>query len=325
MIRLTIAVLLCAITFSPPSAGSGPGTISKQQFDQLYSELSNRGRWGKDDELGTLNFITPEVKIRAAGLVQKGLSISLALDLNTEKSDLNTHPFEHNFSVVNMGSQSVVSDKYSVEYHGAAHSHLDALSHMTHEGKTYNGFTAEIVESAGLAKLGIHNMADGIVSRGVLVDIPWLRGVEFLDPGDAVSLPDFEAWEAKTGITIRAGDVLLVRTGRWQRDRKFGSAHLIDGAAGLHASTLKWLKQRDVAVLGSDGGNDVIPSGVEALPFPIHVLALTSLGMPLMDNLDLDALADEALKQERWEFLFVATPLRVHGGAGSPINPVAVF
>ena len=325
MKNIAVILLLCIIPLSAISAEPDSEAISMQQFDRWFDQLSNWGRWGKEDERGTLNLITPEVKTAAAALVTQGVSISLGLDLNKEKSDHNTHPFVHKSSVHSFGAYDVVSDKYSVEYHGAAHSHIDALSHMTYKGSSYNGFTADSTRPEGAGKLGIQNIQDGIFSRGVLVDIPWLRGVDYLKPGDPITVSDLEAWEKKTGISIRQGDVLLVRTGRWIHDRKHGAVHLAAGAAGLHASVVKWLKQRDVAVLGSDGGNDVIPSGVEGLQAPVHVLALVSLGMPLFDNLDLDALAGEASKHERWEFLFIVAPLRVDGGTGAPVNPIAVF
>lgn len=325
MIKVIIAFLLCAIAFSAIPAEPDPETTDTQEFEQWFNEISNWGRWGKDDELGTLNLITPELKIKAAGLVRHGITVSLALDLNKVKSEYNPRPFEHTSSVVTFGSQSFASDRYAVEYHGATHSHIDGLAHVIHRGKTYNGFSADLIGPEGSEKLGIHNMKDGIFTRGVLVDMAWFRGVDFLEPGDAITAADLEAWEAKTGIVVRTGDALLVRTGRWQRTRQLGPSHLTDGAAGLHASVAKWLKQRDVAVLGSDGGNDVIPSGIEGVQVPLHELALAGLGMPLLDSLDLDALAGEALKHERWEFLFVGAPLRVEGGTGAPLNPLAVF
>ena len=140
-----------------------------------------------------------------------------------------------------------------------------------------------------------------------------------------MTVADLEGWEAKTGITIGTGDVLLVRTGRWVLDQKHGFVNLVKGAAWLHVSVVKWLKQRDVAVLGSDGGNDVIPSRVEGEMIPVHLLTIAGSGMPLFDNLDLDALAGEVLKHEKREFLFVAAPMRAEGGTGAPINPLAVF
>ncbi len=325
MIKILIALLLCASPFSAISAEPDPETLGRQQFEQWFNEISNWGRWGKDDELGTLNLITPDIKVKAAGLVKQGITISLARNLNKIKSDINPHPLEHTTSVTSFGSQAIASDRYAVEYHGAVHTHIDGLAHVLHKGKMYNGISADLIRADGSEKLGSHNMKDGIFTRGVLVDMAWLRGVDFLKPGYSITASDLEAWEARTGISIRTGDVLLVRTGRWQRDRQRGPSDLRDGAAGLHASVAKWLKQRDVAVVGSDGGNDVIPYSVDGVSFPFHVLAVAGLGMPLLDSLDLDALASEALRLDRWEFLFTCAPLRVQGGTGAPINPLAVF
>lgn len=304
---------------------SKPEAMSLQQLETLFEEISNWGRWGSDDQLGTLNLITPDVKTKAAALVEHGVSVSLAINLNKEKSDHNPRPFEHKSRSSDNGNHNVVIDKYSVVYHGAAHSHLDSFNHLTHKGKSYNGFSEEDTDPLGAGNLGIHVMANGIFSRGVLMDIPWLRGVEYLDRGEAITVADFEAWEAKTGITVGSGDVLLVRTGRWKLDQEHGAIHLVHGGAGLHASAVKWLKQRDVAVLGSDAGNDVVPSGVEGESIPVHLLTLVALGMPLLDNLELDTLASEVLKREKRVFLFTAAPMRVKGGTGSPINPLAVF
>ena len=323
MNRFISAILLCSISFSVFSAKPEP--VSRQQFDKWFNEISNWGRWGSDDELGTLNLITPDVRSQAAALANKGISISLALDLGKVKHDFNPHPLEHRAWVRSVGGQTYVFDEYAIQFHGPTHSHLDGLGHVIHQGKMYNGFSADLVSPNGVEKLGVDNMRDGIVTRGVLVDVTWLHGVDFLEPGYAITVSDLESWETKTGVTIRTGDALLVRTGRWARTRELGPSHLVDGGAGLHASVARWLKQRDVAVLGADGGNDVLPSGVEGVQAPLHELVIAGLGMPVLDSLDLERLAGEALKQKRWEFLFIAAPLRVPGGTGAPINPLAVF
>ena len=307
------------------SATPKPKAISLQQLEAMFDEISNWGRWGEEDELGTLNLITPEIKAKAAALVEHGVSVSLAANLDKEKSDYNSAPFEHSSGAHDTGNHVVVHDKYCVSYHGSAHSHIDSLNHITYRGKSYNGFSEVETYPEGAGKLGIHNMADGIVSRGVLVDVPWLRGVDFLDRSEAITVADLEAWEAKTGTTVGKGDVLLIRTGRWALDQKHGAINLGKGATGVHVSVVKWLKQRDVAVLGSDAGNDVIPSGVEGENIPVHLLTIVGLGMPLFDNLHLDALSNAVLKHRKTEFLFVASPIRVEGGTGAPINPLAIF
>ena len=189
----------------------------------------------------------------------------------------------------------------------------------------YNGFSVDELKPSGSKKLGIHNAYEGVFTRGVLIDIPWLRGVDYLEPGTAITVADLKAWEKKTGVKVGSGDVLLIRTGRWECVRQNGQWNFLAKAAGSHASIAKWLKARDVAVIGSDGVSDVMPSGVEGLANPLHELVLVGLGMPILDNLDLDAVAAAAKERNRWEFLFVGAPLRVPGGTGSPLNPLAIF
>jgi kynurenine formamidase len=146
-----------------------------------------------------------------------------------------------------------------------------------------------------------------------------------MEPGAAVLPEDIEAWETKTGITIGAGDVLLVRTGRWAKVASTGEWNYTESAAGLHPSVVEWLHERRVAVLGSDGAGDRYPSGLEDSESPIHFLVLYGMGMPILDNLNLEDLAIYAKDNARYAFLFTAAPLRVVGGTGSPLNPIATF
>ncbi len=299
--------------------------VTKTQFDSWLQEISNWGRWGADDQLGTLNVITPEKIKAAADLVREGVTVSLALDLNKQADELNANPFEHTLTVATFGGHEVAGDRYAVEYHGFAHSHIDGLPHFAHGGKMYNGFSVDTLKSDGAEKLGIHNAKNGIVSRGVLIDMPWFKGVDYLEPTTVITVGDLEAWEHKTGVTVSSGDVLLIRTGRWERVRQKGQWNFLEAAAGSHASVAKWLKARDVAVIGSDGVSDAMPSHVEGLANPLHELVLVGLGMPILDNLDLDAVAQAAAARKRWTFMFVGAPLRVPGGTGSPLNPLAIF
>lgn len=322
---LWVLLLFATTSWQVNAAENEPQFVSTAQFEQWLQEISNWGRWGRDDELGTLNLITPEQRIAAAELVRDGLSVSLALDLNTQPDAINANPFEHTLTVSTFSGHQVAGDRYSVQYHGFAHSHMDGLAHFIHKGKMYNGFSIEILKETGAEKLGIHNAKNGIFTRGVLVDMPWFKGSDFLEPGYAITIEDLEAWEAKTGITVASGDVLLIRTGRWERIRQKGQWNFLEAAAGSHASIAPWLKARDVAVIGSDGVSDVMPSGVEGLANPLHELVLVGLGMPILDNLDLGPVAEAARERNRWTFLFVASPLRVVGGTGSPMNPMAVF
>ena len=300
--------------------------ISKEQFNGLIKANSNWGRWGDQDELGTLNLVTPAKRKDAAALVQQGITVSLELELNKTPDEWNTNPFEHEVLVAEMAGHQVAGDKYALESHGLVHTHMDALPHFAHEGHFYNGIPRSAAKASGVEKLGIQNIGSlGVFTRGVLVDLPRLYGVNYLDPGSAITAEDLESWEESAGVNIGSGDALLIRTGRWAKVAKDGRWNFLQAAAGSHASVATFLRQRDVAILGSDGISDVMPAGVEGLALPLHELALVALGMPLLDNLDLEVLAREAARLNRSTFLFVCAPLRIPGGTGSPVNPLAIF
>jgi kynurenine formamidase len=326
MRTLTTALTLVLIFAAGTATAAAAPEVSRAQFDRWMKEISNWGRWGEDDELGTLNLITPARRLAAMALVKEGITVSMALPLNTRKDDLNQNPFEQQLTTGEFGGHQVAGDRYAVEYHGFAHSHIDGLPHFAHDGKMYNGVPFRSLTAAGAPRLGIHHAgAEGVVTRGVLVDMPRHLGVPYLEPGTAIGVSDLEAWEKASGVTIGAGDVLLVRTGRWVKVARDGQWNFLESAAGLHASVARWLKDRDVAVIGCDGVSDVMPSGVEGLVNPLHELVLVGLGMPILDNLDLEAVADAAHQRNRSTFLFIGAPLRVVGGTGSPLNPLAVL
>ncbi|MBM62905.1 MAG: cyclase [Acidobacteria bacterium] len=325
--KSTIVLLLALLLLVPvtDALGQGAESVSRTDFNRWMKEISNWGRWGSDDERGTLNLITNERRLAATQLVREGTSVSMALELNTRLGPVNTNPFEHSLTVSTFSDHEVAGDVYRVQYHGFAHSHVDGLPHFAHNGQLYNGFPVSGLTSGGAERLGIHNAHEGIVTRGVLVDMPRHKGVDYLEPGTAITISDLESWEQATGLRIGSGDVLLIRTGRWDAVRQLGQWNFVERAAGSHASVAKWLKTRDVAVIGSDGVSDVMPSGIDGLANPLHELVIVGLGMPILDNLDLDAVAQAAHERQRWEFLFVGAPLRVRGGTGSPLNPIAIF
>ena len=326
---LTAGMLLLVIFMMPRTlfaqAQDSSSQLTAETIEQWMSTLTNWGRWGEEDELGTLNLITPEKRKRVAAPVTQGIPVSLAFDLSKEASANNEYPIEHSLRVPEQEGGIFAEDTYTIRYHGFAHSHVDALCHIFHQGKMYNGFLQSGVKPTGADKLGVQTMKQGIFTRGVLADVPWLKGLPYLERGTAIRVEDLEAWEQQTGIKIESGDGVLVRTGLYKRRREVGTWNLTQHAAGLHASIIPWLKERDVATVGSEGTNEVLPSGIDGMPFPIHRLAVVALGMPLLDNLNLEDIAREAKARERWEFLFVAAPLRVPGGTGSPLNPLATF
>ena len=289
----------------------------------FHQTLSNWGRWGDEDQLGALNLITPGVTAAAAATVRSGRTVSCARPLDTVSSADNPSPVAHHMT--GTATEGMGADYFAIASHGFATSHLDALCHIFHEGKLFNGYPAETVTAHGATKLGIHRLHDGIVTRGVLLDIPALRGADALEPGQPIFPEDLEAAEAKAGLEVRPGDALLVRTGRWRWRATHGAWDAGQLAAGLDASCLPWLRERDVAALGSDGVSDVLPSRVDGVGMPIHTVAIVAMGVHLLDNLDLDALATACADESRWEFLLTVAPLVLRRGTASPVNPIALF
>jgi kynurenine formamidase len=309
---------------APPLLGPGPSAArfptNAEEFDQMFHQIKNWGRWGKDDQLGAANLITETKRRQAVGLAKRGITVSLARNPMTETAPDNPSPFEHT-----MG-RGFTTDTYRVSYHGYAHSHIDALCHILYKDQTYNGYArAEINTDKGCTKLGIENLKNGIVTRGVLIDIPRLRNLPYLEPGTPVFVEDLEAWERKAGVKVSPGDAIFLRTGRWARRAQVGPWLVSRNAAGYHASVAPWLKTRGVSFLGSDAAQDVTPSLVQGIALPIHTLAITALGIDIFDNQDLEAVADTAAKLNRWEFLLSVAPIPVTGGTGFPVNALAIF
>lgn len=300
--------------------------LTKTDIDRMMKELSNWGRWGKDDQLGAMNLITPAKRKQAAALVREGVSISLARDTNTQTAEDNPQPYEHSMTLAGVGNRGQFSlDRIGVSFHGYQHTHLDALCHMFWQGKMYNGFSQEEVTKEGASKLSIANLKQGVFTRGILIDLPKLKGVAYLEPGTAIYPEDLDAWEKKTKIKLTPGDVIFVRTGRWARRAAVGPWDVSRNSAGLHASCAKWIKQHDIAIIGSDVASDLLPSGIEGVSHPIHQLVLVAMGVYIFDNCDLEALSEACDKRNRWDFLLTASPIAVAGGTGSPLNPIATF
>lgn len=314
------------------SHGSAPGRpvadrqpVTKDQYEQWKKELTNWGRWGKDDQMGALNPITPAKRKQAAGLVKEGITVSLARDVDTEKSSENPQPYEH---VMTQAGATGAGDRFAVSFHGYAHTHLDAFAHRFFDGKMWNGVSYEAVtKEAGATKNSIYNVHNGIFTRGILIDVPALKGVKYLEPDVRIYPEDLEAWEKKAGVKVSAGDALFIRTGRWVRRAQTGPWNIAQSTAGLDTSVVPWLKKRDVALLGSETAQDAFPAvpGSQLSGLAVHDFALIELGVHLFDDCDLTALAEAAAARKRWDFLLVAVPLPFKNGTGSPLNPIAVF
>jgi kynurenine formamidase len=289
----------------------------------LHQSLSNWGRWGDDDQLGALNYITDEVTAAAADTVRSGRTVSCARQLPTQPALDNPNPVAHHMT--GTATEGYGADYFAMAPHGYATTHIDALCHIFHDGHLYNGFPIEMVTAHGARRLGIHHLRSGIVTRGVLIDVPAVRGVEALEPRTAIYPEDLEAAEQAAGITVQPGDALLVRTGRWRWRDEHGPWLPSEGMAGLDASCMAWIHERQVAILGSDGVSDVMPSPVDKIGMPIHTVALVAMGLHLLDNLALDELAETCAQTGRWAFLLTVAPLVLYRGTASPVNPIAVL
>jgi kynurenine formamidase len=216
-------------------------------------------------------------------------------------------------------------DYIGVDYHHDTHSHIDALCHVALDGALYNGKPTLALTEAGATVNTIDAVKNGLVGRGVLLDVPRLRGVPWLEPGEHVFPEDLEAAEREQGVRVAKGDILLVRTGHARRLDELGPWDTANAKAGLHPTTALFLAERRVAALGSDGNSDTAPSTTEEIAFPIHALTINAMGLYLLDYLQFEDLVPACERAARWEFLFVAAPLRIVGGTGSPINPIAIF
>jgi kynurenine formamidase len=304
--------------------------LKSSEVKALFDKLSNWGRWGKDDERGALNFITAEKRAAAARLVKTGEAVSLALPLATIPAADNPAPVTHLMVQAGFDSHDMdlpyAGDYFAIAPHGMANTHIDALCHVFWHGKMYNGFDAAEVGSHGARKCAIDVARTGIISRGVLLDIPKIKKVEWLEPGERILPEELEAAERDHGIRVEEGDVLLIRTGRaTMRKAKGGWDPMRVGLPGLDASCLPWLHERKIALLGSDSVSDVVPSGLDDVPLPIHVGTLVVMGIHLIDNADFDALASACGATGRYEFLFTMGPLILLRGTASPVNPIAIL
>ena len=284
--------------------------LTTADIDQMMTALSNWGRWGTEDQRGTLNLITPEKRKQAAALLRDGVAVSLAHP--AIKQEVESSPaFVHRMVGLPKAGQAIASsaDEYSVRYHGFTQTHLDGLCHLIYKGKMYNGFSQNELTEKGARKLGIENLRSGIFTRGVLMDMARHFGVRYLGADKAIYPEDLEAWEQKAGVTVQPGDAVLIRTGRWARREVEGPWDIMKGSAGLHASCLPWLKKRDVAVIGSDLATDVMPSGVEGFQLPVHWVCGVAMGMPILDNCDLEQLSELAKTRNRYAFLLTVVRL----------------
>lgn len=309
--------------------------LSADEFDTLFQDMKRWGRWGAQDQRGALHYLTPERLAASAQLVRDGVSVSLSLPLNTQAAIDNPRPAVHHMimpgasasgeSGSDSESPQFVKDYIGVDYHNDGHTHIDALCHVDYRGLLYNAQQVDTVTTDGATVDSIEVLKDGLVGRGVLLDIPRLRGLPWLEPGEHIYRDDLEAAERAQGLVVDEGDILLIRTGHVRRLSELGPWDTARLKAGLHPTAMSFVAERQVAALGSDGNSDTAPSPTDGVGFPIHVLAINALGVHLLDYLQLEDLRAACEQAGRWEFLFVGAPLRIPGGTGSPVNPLAIL
>jgi kynurenine formamidase len=304
--------------------------LSAAQFRSLYDRLRGHHQGSADDRVGTLRLITPERVRAAAGQVRLGRTASMAARFEHEPAADNPQPTVHQVNHPATGADApdglaFALDTLSLHIHGDADSHIDALSHVVYDGTLYGDVAPEDWTFEEVGDVSIDAAGQGIVGRGVLLDIPRIRGTDWLEPGDHVTADDLIAAQRAQQVQLTEGDLLFVRVGHRLRRSRLGPWDAAASRAGIHPAAVEFIARSGVAVLGSDGNNDTAPSAVEGVDFPVHVLGVRALGMPLLDYLRFENLTSICESASRWSFLCVIAPLRLGAGTGSPINPIAVL
>ncbi|MGO8959338.1 MAG: cyclase family protein [Streptosporangiaceae bacterium] len=313
------------------AAAAADLSMSAGEFRLLFDRLRGGNPWGPADRRGALNAITPAHIVAAAGQVRMGRTVSLAAQVEHEVAADNPNPWVHQLSHPATGQDGkrgldFALDSLALQVHGNADSHMDALCHVVYDGMLYNDVVPDTWTDDATGELSIGAAArQGIAGRGVLLDIPRLRGSDWLQPGEHVTVADLLGAEKSQDVRIGEGDVLFVRVGHRRRRTELGPWNAASARAGLHPSALELLADRRIAVLGSDGNNDTAPSAADGVEFPVHVLALRALGLMLLDYLQFEDLVPVCETTGRWSFLCVIAPLRLPLGTGSPVNPIAIF
>ena len=314
-----------------------PSIPTEQEVLGYMESLSNWGRWGPDDELGCLNFITLAKRVQAAQLVRDGITVTCSRPITTEMASDTT--FQVQRYMVDSGEgrdtdspERVARRRGAAEFigmvfHGQTITHIDSLSHYSWQSKMYNGRPSSMVTSReGAQALAIEVAHSGIVTRGVLLDVARLKGKRWLDRDEPVFPEDLEAAEEAEGVRVEPGDVLLVRTGNYGRRLEEGPVNPDQtGQTACQVACAPWFHRREIAMLGTDTSNDVRPSRYEKVLSPLHTVSLVFLGLWLIDNANLEALAEACEERDRWEFMLSMGPLRLRNVTGTPVNPIAVF
>lgn len=315
-----------------------PKHFSMDDVKALADKYKNWGRWGDDDQLGTLNYITPQKIVDASGLVKQGKVLSLAIPFDDNGPQTGSfgrfNPIH--FMLQDGGDVSIGAQDHlpNIQYTDDAvtmplqcATQWDALAHILYRGKMYNGYEAHYVNSTGAKKNGMENAKDKIVSRGILLDIPRYKGKQWLEPGEAIYPEDLDGAAAMGKVSVGTGDIVLVRTGQIGQVRADGSWGEYSGgsAPGLGVDCAQWICEHEIAGYATDTwGTEVIPNETPDIFQPLHMILIVHAGVLVGEIFDLEGLAEDCANDGVYEFLFVAPPLPITGAVGSPINPQAI-
>ena len=309
---------------------------TEEEVLSYFKSLSNWGRWGDDDQLGAPNLITAEKTKRAIATVQEGTTVTMSRTVNFEASLDAPNPPVH-FMVesgegwasgdkVTTRATAAASDYFGMIFHGFTITHVDSLAHFFWEGKTYNGNPAHMVATnQGATVCSVEEAKNGIVTRGVLVDVPMIRGTDWVERGEGVMPDDILQAEERCGFKVEEGDLLLIRTGQLHRRNVEGPVDRSAGSTACQAACLPLFHERGIAMMGSDTGNDVSPPQYTKVQSPIHQVGITAMGLWILDNANLEDVSQACRERNRWEFMVSIGPLRLHNTTGSPVNPIAIF
>jgi len=310
--------------------------ISIEEFDSLVEKYKNWGRWGKDDQLGTLNFITPSAVTRAKSEINSGRTFSLSIPLNSNGPQTGAMKrFNPIHLMIRHGGDAALAgmDK---QIHSAddvvllalqCGTHWDSLAHVFHQGRLYNGYSISEVNGDGAKKNSIDLASDKIVGRGVLLDIPKLKGKKWLDHSEPITAIDLELAAEKERVEIREGDIVLVKTGQMTIAKENGNweRFMSREIPGLAVSCLEWISEHKIAAVAADNwAVEVVPYETETILLPIHILGIVYMGLTLGELFDLDGLAADCAQDARYSFFLSAQPLPLTAAVGSPVNPIAI-
>ena len=302
-----------------------------EDFREIGARLSNWGRWGADDERGTVNHITPERVVAASRLVKRGAIFDLGIPFDAR----GPQPGGGRINPVRLMSETGADQDFPGAFHYAddyvfmplqAASQWDGLAHVYYDDHLYNGFPSSDVGPHGAKHCSIDKQAKGIIGRGVLLDIARLKGVEWLEAGTVITPEDLNEAARTQGVAIEPGDILLFRTGWRTKFKSDGDAPgFMAGEPGLGLACCQWIYDHDIAVVASDNwAIEVLPGEVETETLPVHMVLIRDMGVTLGEILDFDELADDCASDGVWEFLLTAPPIKFTNAVGSPINPLAI-